>query len=79
MSVPRASRFGCGHSTCCEACADILQARRGGCPVCRTPIRAIVERGQQLGNAATDGACAQIAVQQPELHAGAGMALVSTE
>ena len=53
MSAPRAARFGCGHSACCEACAEILRTRRERCPVCRTLIREIVERGRQLGNAPT--------------------------
>ena len=54
MSSPRATRFGpCRHASCCEACADELLRRStaGGpprCPICRDPIRVIVERGQQV-------------------------------
>eukprot|EP00966_Prymnesium_polylepis_P261759 6046555-Prymnesium_polylepis.1 len=32
MSTPRAARFGCGHSACCETCAEELQTRRERCP-----------------------------------------------
>jgi interleukin-1 receptor-associated kinase 1 len=42
MDAPRTTRFSpCGHSQCCEACADLVIRRGSGasrCPYCRTSI-----------------------------------------
>ena len=52
MVEPRAARFRCGHCMCCESCADALQQRGDGCPVCRVPI-VIAGRGVHLAGEKT--------------------------
>ena len=52
MSERRATRFGCGHASLCEACAAELQQRNGRCPNCRAPIRS-VQRGTHISNEPT--------------------------
>ena len=46
MDAPRTTRFSpCGHSQCCEACADLVIRRGSGaspCPYCRTSIATMV-------------------------------------
>ena len=43
-----AVRFSCGHSLCCDACADALVRRSAPCPSCCASL-AIVARGAQIG------------------------------
>ena len=52
MAEPRAVRFSCGHSLCCEKCADVLVARNAPCPSCRANF-VIVARGEQIGHEQT--------------------------
>lgn len=54
LSEPRYVRFGpCKHSACCLSCANSLQVGGHPCPLCRTPITAILvdilEQGQHVG------------------------------
>jgi serine/threonine protein kinase len=52
MAKPRATRFMCGHSICCEECASILQDRCDPCPSCRCRIT-VVLRGEHLSSEQT--------------------------
>ena len=48
MDSYRSVRFGCGHSTCCTDCADLLMTRGDPCPNCRSPIHRIHAFGEHV-------------------------------
>ena len=56
LERPRYVRFApCGHATCCEECAEKLMApdMPRTCPLCRTRIATIRERGPWIALEAT--------------------------
>lgn len=49
MDKPRATRFGpCGHATCCNNCGTQLMQMGGLCPICRSHVSGIIDRGAHI-------------------------------